>query len=67
MYQPRTYRNEIKDARLVSFTVAVKETDLYVRAVRDLTSEAQAAIHEVRSSLEEYLRELLAWEEEECP
>jgi hypothetical protein len=57
MYQPRTYRNESKDSGLVSFTVAVKETDLYIRAVRDLTPEAQAAIHEVRSPLEEYIRE----------
>ncbi len=57
MYQPRTYRNEIKDGDLVSFTVVVKETDLYIRAVRDLRREAQAAIHEVRSPLEEYIRE----------
>jgi len=57
MYQPRTYRNEIKDGSLVSFTVAVKETDLYIRAVRDLTREALAAIHEIRSPLEEYIRE----------
>lgn len=57
MYQPRTYRNEFKDGDLVSFTVAVKETDLYIRADRDLTPEAQAAIHDVRSPLEEYIRE----------
>jgi ApbE superfamily uncharacterized protein (UPF0280 family) len=57
MYQPRTYRNEIKDSGLVSFTVAVKETDLYIRAVRDLTPEARAAIKAVRSPLEEYIRE----------
>ena len=57
MYQPRTYRNEIKDGGLVSFTVAVKETDIYIRAVRDLTPEALAAIHEVRAPLEEYIRE----------
>ena len=57
MHQPRNYRNEIKDGSLVSFTVAVKETDLYIRAVRDLTREALAAIHEIRSPLEEYIRE----------
>lgn len=57
MYQPRTYRNEIKDGGLVSFTVAVKETDLYIRAVRDLTGEAVAAIREIRSPLEEYIRD----------
>ena len=57
MYQPRTYRDEIKDGGLVSFTVAVNETDLYIRAVRDLTREALAAVHEARSPLEEYIRE----------
>jgi len=57
MYQPRIYRNEIKDTGLVSFTVAVKETDLYIRAEGDLTAEALAAIHEIRSPLEEYIRD----------
>jgi ApbE superfamily uncharacterized protein (UPF0280 family) len=57
MYQPRSYRNEIKDGDLVSFTVTVKETDLYVRAGRDLTTQARSAVHEVRSALEEYIRE----------
>ncbi len=57
MYQPRSYRNEIKDGDLVSFTVTVKETDLYIRAGRDLTPQAQSAVHEVRSALEEYIRE----------
>ena len=57
MYQPRTYRHEIIDGDMVSFTVAVKETDLYIRAVRDLTPEALAAIHEVRGPLEEYIRD----------
>jgi len=57
MYQPRSYRNEIKDGDLVSFTVTVKETDLYIRAGGDLTPQAQSAVHEVRSALEEYIRE----------
>ena len=56
MYQPRTYRHEIKDSDLVSFTVAVKETDLYIRAAGDLTREALAAIHEFRGPLEGYIR-----------
>lgn len=57
MYQPRTYRHKIKDGNLVSFTVAVKETDLYIRATGDLTRQALAAIHEVRGPLEEYIRD----------
>jgi hypothetical protein len=57
MYQPRSYRNESKDGGLVSFTVVLKETDLYIRAFRDLTRETMAAIQEVRSPLEEYIKE----------
>jgi len=55
MYEQRTYRHSIKDADLVSFQVAVKETDLYIRASRDLSVEALAAINEVRSPLERYI------------
>jgi ApbE superfamily uncharacterized protein (UPF0280 family) len=55
MYQPRTYRDHIKDGGLVSFSVTVKETDLYIRAVRDLSPEALATIHEMRGPLEEYI------------
>ncbi|MCX5996228.1 MAG: UPF0280 family protein [Chloroflexi bacterium] len=57
MYQPRTYRHKIKDGDLVSFTVAVKETDLYIRATGDLTREALAAINEIRGPLEGYIRD----------
>ena len=57
MYQPRTYRSEIRDGDLVSFTATVKETDLYIRATRDLTREALTAIGEVRNPLEQYIRD----------
>jgi uncharacterized protein len=57
MYQPRTYRNEIRGGDLVSFTATLKETDLYIRAARDLTREALAAIREVRNHLEQYIRD----------
>jgi ApbE superfamily uncharacterized protein (UPF0280 family) len=55
-YEPRTYRHLIKDTDLVSFRVAVKETDLYVRARRDLCKETLAAIREYRNPLEDYIR-----------
>jgi uncharacterized protein len=55
-YEPRTYRHLIKDTDLVSFKVAVKETDLYVRALSDLSRETLAAIQEYRNPLEEYIR-----------
>jgi len=57
MYQPRTYRHDIKDRDLVSFQAVVKETDLYIRASKDLSVEAVAAINEVRGPLERYIRE----------
>lgn len=55
-YEPRTYRHLIKDVGLVSFQVAVKETDLYIRACKDLSQQALAAIEEYRSPLEAYIR-----------
>ena len=57
MYEQRTYRHQIKDTDLVSFTAVVKETDLYIRALKDLSIEAVAAINEVRRPLERYIRE----------
>jgi ApbE superfamily uncharacterized protein (UPF0280 family) len=57
MYEQRTYRNDIKDRDLVSFQAVVKETDLYIRALKNLSVEAVAAINEVRGPLERYIRE----------
>ena len=36
-YEPRTYRTRMARSGLVGFRVAVKETDLWVLAVRDFT------------------------------
>jgi ApbE superfamily uncharacterized protein (UPF0280 family) len=57
MYERRTYRDEIKDRDLISFRAAIKETDLYIRALKDLSVEAVAAINEVRGPLERYIRQ----------
>ncbi len=56
MYEQRTYRRKIKNGDLVSFQAVVKETDLYIRASGDLSSEAVTAIKEVRGPLERYIR-----------
>jgi len=56
MYQPRTYRRWIKDDDLVSFDVVVKETDLYIRAARNLEDEAIEAVIKHRAPLEEYIK-----------
>ncbi len=56
MYQPRTYRRWIKDDDLVSFSVIVKETDLYIRATSNLEAEALKAAIKHRTPLEEYIK-----------
>jgi len=55
MYQPRNYRHWVVDGDLVSFRVAVKETDLHIRAQRVLGEQALDAIFDCRRSLERYI------------
>jgi ApbE superfamily uncharacterized protein (UPF0280 family) len=56
MYEPRTYRDWVSDKDLASFTVVVKETDLHIRARRDLAAEALAAVKRYRADLEGYIK-----------
>jgi hypothetical protein len=49
------YRSHVMAADLVSFEVAVKETDLMIMAERDLASEARDLVLTHRLRLEEYL------------
>ncbi len=56
MYEPRTYRNWIKDKDLVSFTAIVKETDLHIRALKNLERLALQSIEKHRQPLEDYIR-----------
>lgn len=55
MYQPRVYRHWIKESDLVSFNVIVKQTDLYIRARRNIRNKAMKSVLKHRSSLEEYI------------
>ncbi len=55
MYEPRRYWQWIMDGDLVSFRVAVKETDLYVRADRVLGAETLEAVIDCRDALEGYI------------
>jgi ApbE superfamily uncharacterized protein (UPF0280 family) len=54
-YRERSYRNLLPELGLVSFQVAVKETDLYIKATRDLREVARhsAMIH--RHQVEQYI------------
>ena len=56
MYEPRFYRLWSTDKDLVSFNVTVKETDLYIRAIRDLQSESREVVIGERAALEDYIR-----------
>jgi len=55
MYEPRTYRHWIKGKDLVPFNVLVKETDLYIRASRNLKSKALKLVMKHRDALERYI------------
>jgi ApbE superfamily uncharacterized protein (UPF0280 family) len=69
MYQPRTYRHWVRDDDLVSFNVTVKETDLYIRAARNLEAEALNAVIRHRKLLEAYIERhpLFLHSLEPCP
>ncbi|HUL24091.1 MAG TPA: UPF0280 family protein [Thermodesulfobacteriota bacterium] len=55
MYEKRTYRNLVKTDDLVKFEVIVKETDLLVRAERDLSEETRQSVLKYRHQLETYI------------
>lgn len=54
-FEPRTYRNRIHGTDLVSFGVTIKETDLYIRARKNLKSKAQRLAEKYRDILEKYI------------
>jgi len=56
MYEPRFYRLWSTDKDLVSFNVTVKETDLYIRASRDLQPETREVVIRERAALEDYIQ-----------
>jgi hypothetical protein len=55
-HQHRFYRDRISARGLVSFTVAVQETDLFILAETSLPDQARASILNYRYQLEEYIR-----------
>lgn len=57
MYQPRFYRQWIRDSGLISFEAVVKETDLHIQANSNLESEALLSIEKHRKPLEDYIRD----------
>ena len=55
MHEKRTYRNLVKTDDLVNFEVIVKETDLLVRAMKDLSRETRESVYKYRHQLETYI------------
>lgn len=55
-YEKRAYREHSFTERLVSFTVSVKETDLFLSAEKKLEKEAEDAILQVRLIIENYIK-----------
>jgi len=55
MPEVRFYRNWCKDKDLVSFNVVVKESDLYIRAQRNLARKAHKLVSKYRLILEKYI------------
>jgi hypothetical protein len=55
MFEKRTYRNLVKTDDLVKFEVIVKETDLLVRAERDLFQDTRESVLKYRHQLETYI------------
>ena len=55
-YEERTYRKSVKAKDLVSFHVAIKETDLWISADRKLEKETKDLVFNYRHQLETYIK-----------
>jgi len=55
MFEARTYREKVRPDGLVSFTVVVKETDLFILADSDLSGLALQEVIRHRHQLEHYI------------
>ena len=62
-YQERFYRSQIKSPAWVSFTIQVKESDLWVRARKELSVEGYERVFQYRHSLEVYIQQHPAFKE----
>jgi len=56
-YDRRTYRSYSSTEGLVSFTIAVQETDLFITARTNLAESSRAAVLQARFFLQQYIKE----------
>lgn len=54
-YEPRFYRDSVQTEGLVSFSVVDSETDLFISAISDLSTEASAAVRACRADIEAFI------------
>ncbi len=54
-YEPRTYRTRMAREGLTAFQVTVRETDLLILAIRDLSREVRGLVVRERAQLEGYI------------
>jgi hypothetical protein len=57
MYEPRLYRQTCRSGDLVSFSVVVRETDLFILAEKNLQEEARRAALNCRDLLDRYIEQ----------
>jgi uncharacterized protein len=55
VYQPRFYRNWVKNQDLINFNVIVEESDCYFSALSNLQSKARKSISKYRAILKKYI------------
>lgn len=56
MYEQRKYRQWVRDEGLISFRVISDESDLFIRADRDLRIETECLVKKYRQQIENYIR-----------
>jgi ApbE superfamily uncharacterized protein (UPF0280 family) len=56
MYEPRFYRGWIQNSGLITYEVLLKESDLHIGTVTDLSREAKQLVKKYRGLLEDYIR-----------
>ncbi len=66
-YEKRFYRTRTASAAWASFTVQVKESDLWIRARRDLSPQGREALYQCRYPVEIYIRQHPEFQESLVP
>jgi len=66
-YVHRTYRDFNQQQRLIPFHVAVKETDLYIKARTPLVQQTRSLVIQLRKEIEDYIRANPAFQESLIP